>query len=220
MTRLGAALVLLAAGCMSPSDRPAASAADRPRVLALGDSYTIGEGVAEADRWPNVVAARLGLAAPEVVAVTGWTTDELAAGIDAAGPRGPFDLVTLLIGVNNQYRGRDLRAYRTEVAALLDRAVAFAGGEGGRVVAVSIPDWGVTPFAEGRDRAEVASEIDAFNAAFRAEAEARGARWVDITPLSRTQGRLVGPDGLHPTAAAYAAWADRIEPAARAALGR
>ena len=191
-----------------------------PRYLALGDSYTVGEGVAEGGRWPDRLADRLGLVAPEVVAVTGWTTDELAAGIEAARPRGPYALVTLLIGVNDQYRGRDVAAFRPEAGALLDRAVAFAGGEAGRVVAVSIPDWGVTPFAEGRDRAEIARQIDAYNAAFRAEAEARSARWADVTPLSRTQGRLVVGDGLHPTAEAYAAWADRIEPAARAALGR
>ena len=190
-----------------------------PRFLALGDSYTIGEGVDAADRWPSVLAARLRLGEPEIVAVTGWTTDELAAGIDAAAPRAPYDLVTLLIGVNNQYRDRGLDAYRTEVGALLDRAVTFAGGEPGRVVAVSIPDWGVTPFAEGRDRDRVARQIDAFNAAFRAEATARGTQWVDVTPLSRTQGRLVVSDDLHPNAEAYAAWADLIGPVARRALG-
>ena len=223
MSRLGAALLLLAAGCMDAPDRPATPEADAPRFLALGDSYTIGEGVSEADRWPNQLVDRLGaegvrLGSPEIVAVTGWTTDELAAGIEVADPKGPFALVTLLIGVNNQYRGGDLGAYRAEVGALLDRAIAFAGGEAARVVGVSIPDWGVTPFAEGRDRNEVAAEIDAFNAAFRAEAGARGAHWVDVTPLSRTQGRLVVEDGLHPDAEAYAAWVGLIEPEARAAL--
>lgn len=224
MSRLGALLFL--AGCMTSPDPPLEAAApesDAFRYLALGDSYTVGEGVAETDRWPVQLAARLRadglrLGAPEIVAVTGWTTDELAAGVDAADPQGPFALVTLLIGVNDQYRGRGLDAYRVEVGALLDRAVGFAGGEARRVVAVSIPDWGVTPFAGGRERAEIASQIDAFNATFRAEAEARGARWVDVTPLSRTQDRLVVDDGLHPNAEAYAAWTERIGPAARAAL--
>ena len=197
------------------------------RVLALGDSYTIGEGVAPAGRWPAQLAARLrasGVAVgpPTIVAETGWTTDELNAGLDAAAPEGPFDLVTLLIGVNDQYRGRPLDGIRQRLAGLIDRAVALAGGDASRVVMVSVPDWGVTPFAasEGRDAAAVAAEVDALNAAARAEATARGVAFVDVTPLSRTQGALVVDDGLHPTAEAYAAWTDRIEPAARAALGR
>ncbi|MEM1116396.1 MAG: SGNH/GDSL hydrolase family protein [Bacteroidota bacterium] len=194
-----------------------------PRFLALGDSYTIGEGVPEADRWPNQLVRRLGaegirLGAAEVVAVTGWTTADLAAGVEAAAPEGPFDLVTLLIGVNDQYDGVGLGDYRLRVADLLNRAVAFAGGEPGRALAVSIPDWSVTPFAEARDRDEIARQIDAFNAAFRTEAEARGIRWVDITPLTRTKGRRVVDDGLHPNAEAYAAWVDLILPDARSAL--
>lgn len=193
------------------------------RYLALGDSYTIGEGVAPDDRWPAVLAERLradgfDLAPPQIVARTGWTTDELDAGIDAAAPSGTFELVTLLIGVNNQYRGRPLDAYRQQVADLLQRAVGFAGGEPGRVVAVSIPDWGVTPFAAGRDRDQIAREIDAFNAVAEAEARRIGARWVDVTPLSRTQGALTVGDGLHPNAEAYRGWVDLIEPAAQAAL--
>ena len=195
-----------------------------PRFLALGDSYTVGEGVAPADRWPARLARRLrqsgvAVADPEVVAVTGWTTDELGAGIDAADPQGPFALVTLLIGVNDQYRGRPLAEYRDAYRALLGRAVGFAGGDPEHVVAVSFPDWGATPFAADRDRRRVAAEVDAFNAAARAEARARGVAWVDVTALSRTQGADVGADGLHPTGAAYAAWTERVEPAARAALG-
>ncbi|MDX1421232.1 MAG: GDSL-type esterase/lipase family protein, partial [Rubricoccaceae bacterium] len=165
---------------------------------------------------------------PEVVAVTGWTTDELAGGLDAAEAegrvQGRYALVTLLVGVNNQYRGRDLDGYRDELRTLLARAVAFAGGEASRVVVVSIPDWGVTPFAARtpsgavRDRDAIAQAIDAFNAVAREEAAAVGARWVDITPLSRTQGAQVVDDALHPDGAAYAAWTDLVLPAARAAL--
>lgn len=211
------ALSALLAGCMTSSDAP--------RFLALGDSYTIGEGVAPAEGWPGQLAARLrqsgvAIGEPETIAVTGWTTDELDAGIDAAAPEGPFDLVTLLIGVNNQYRGYPLDSYRADVRALLARAVGFAGGDASRVVAVSFPDWGVTPFAADRDRGQIAAEVDAFNAAARAEAEAAGAAWVDIADLSRTQGALVVDDRLHPSAEAYAGWVARILPAAREALER
>ena len=193
------------------------------RWLALGDSYTIGEGVADADRWPNQVAARLRaegleLATPEIIATTGWTTDELAAGIDDASPRGPYDGVTLLIGVNDQYRGRPAEDYREPFRALLTRAIAFADGDASRVVVVSIPDWGVMPFAGDRDRAEIARQLDAYNALANAEADRAGAAWVDITPLSRTQGELAADDGLHPSGEAYRAWADRITPVVREAL--
>ena len=204
----------------APASASATASPSGARVLALGDSYTIGEGVASADRWPVQLAARLGAVAPEIVAVTGWTTDELDAGIDAADPQGTYELVTLLIGVNNQYRGTSLEGYRTEYRALLGRAIGFAGGDPSRVVAVSFPDWGVTPFASSDRRTpdQLAAEVDAFNAVAREEAEAAGVAWVDIAPLSRTQGALVADDGLHPSAEAYAAWVERVLPAAREAL--
>ncbi|MGH8078339.1 MAG: GDSL-type esterase/lipase family protein, partial [Lysobacter sp.] len=143
--------------------------------LALGDSYTIGEGVPEAGRWPVQLAAALrregiDLADPRIIATTGWTTDELATAIDAAEPVGSFDFVSLLIGVNNQYRGRSVAEYRSEFTALLKRAIGFTGGRADRVLVLSIPDWGVTPFAaaqfaqqQGRDDAQIARELDAFN---------------------------------------------------------
>lgn len=196
-----------------------------PRFLALGDSYTIGESVAVADRWPNQLALQLrkggiAIADPEIIAKTGWTTDELSSAIDAARPQGPYALVTLLIGVNNQYRGRDAEQYRKEFAVLLKRAIAFAGGDPKRVVVVSIPDWGVTPFAAGRDRAKIGQEIDLFNAINREETKRGGARYADITPASRRDATLVAPDGLHPSAKMYAQWVSVIEPQARAALGQ
>ena len=200
-----------------------ALAATRPpaRYLALGDSYTIGESVAEADRWPNQLARALQMPQPEIIAKTGWTTDELNAAIDKAKPRGPYDLVTLLIGVNNQYRGRDAEQYRRELVGLLNRAIAFAGGKPSRVVVVSIPDWGVTPFAANRDRAKIGAEIDRFNAINREETLRVKARYVDITPISRRVANdplLVAEDGLHPSAKMYAQWVKLIEPEARAAL--
>ncbi|WP_321824507.1 GDSL-type esterase/lipase family protein, partial [Xanthomonas citri] len=118
------------------------------RYLALGDSYTIGEGVAPAQRWPSQLVDGLraygwNVAPPQIIATTGWTTDELQAGIDAAAPQAPFELVSLLIGVNNQYRGRSLDAYRSQFDALLQRAIGFAGGLAARVFVLSIPDWGL-----------------------------------------------------------------------------
>ncbi|HET7435871.1 MAG TPA: SGNH/GDSL hydrolase family protein [Thermoanaerobaculia bacterium] len=183
------------------------------RYLALGDSYTIGESVPEADRFPVQLARALNIAPPQIIAKTGWTTDELNAAIDAANPQGPFDLVTLLIGVNNQYRGRDINEYRTQFAALLQRAIGFAGGDARKVVVVSIPDWGVTPFAEGRDRAKIGEEIDAFNAVNREETAKAGARYADITAGSRnaaTDASLVAGDGLHPSGKMYADWVSAI----------
>jgi lysophospholipase L1-like esterase len=189
------------------------------RYLALGDSYTIGESVAPADRFPHQLARELNLGDPQIIARTGWTTDELNDAIDAANPQGPFDLVTLLIGVNNQYRGRDAEQYRVELAALLQRAIGFAGGDAKNVVVVSIPDWGVTPFAEGRDRAEIAKDIDRYNAINREEAVRAGARYVDITPVSRGgDPALVAEDKLHPSGKQYTEWMRLILPEAQAAL--
>ncbi|MET0505433.1 MAG: SGNH/GDSL hydrolase family protein [Luteibacter sp.] len=193
--------------------------------LALGDSYTIGEGVADAGRWPEQLVARLrgngiAVAAPRIVATTGWTTDELFSAMDAAELRGRYGLVTLLIGVNNQYRGRAGTEYREQFLALLQRAVTLAG-DSRRVVVVSIPDWGVTAFAEGRDRAAIGREIDAFNAIGRDETIRAHARWVDITPASREAGAQPGmlvDDGLHPSAQQYAMWVEKILPEARAAI--
>lgn len=196
------------------------------RFLALGDSYTIGESVAEAERWPNQLAERLKVEGlPVVVTIiarTGWTTDELAAAIDRASPQGPYDLVSLLIGVNNQYRGRDADEYHREFRALLERAIAFAGGEPAHVIVLSIPDWGVTPFASGRDRAQIAQEIDTFNAINRTEAELRGVAYVDVTPVSRQatfDPELIAGDGLHPSGKMYAEWAEMAFAAAHEALG-
>ena len=198
------------------------TSATTARLLALGDSYTIGEGVAADERWPERLAFLLGdrgfaVAPPVIVARTGWTTDELSAGIDAAAPLGPFDMVTLLVGVNNQYRGRSPSEYRDQFRALLTRAIAFAGARANHVIVLSIPDWSVTPFAGGRDRARIAAEIDELNAINRDEAIHAGARYVDIIATSRRAARepaLLAPDGLHPSEAMYREWAGAVFPEA------
>ena len=197
------------------------------RYLALGDSYTIGEGVAAEARWPNQLVAALrarglAIAGPELVARSGWTCDELSAGIDAASPAGRFALVSLLIGVNDQFRGASAAEYASRFAPLLARAVALAGGRAGRVIVVSLPDWGVTPFAEGRDRAAIATAIDAFNAVNRAEASRAGVRYVDVTASSRRAAgdeTRVTSDGLHPSAAMYADWVRLVLPPAATIVG-
>lgn len=194
------------------------------RYLALGDSYTIGEGVPAEGTWPFQLAAALRargivLDDPQVIATTGWTTDELAAAIDAAAPQGPFALVSLLIGVNNQYRGRPLAEYRQQFEQLLQRAIALAGENAQRVLVLSIPDWGMTPYAHanGRDAATVAREIDDFNAAAHACCGDYGVAFVDITPASREHGgepAMLVDDDLHPSAAMYRRWMEQALPVA------
>jgi len=195
--------------------------------LALGDSYTIGEGVAPGERWPVQLAARLrgesvDVADPQIVATTGWTTDELSAAMDAGTFVPRYDLVTLLIGVNDQYRGRPLDEYRRQFRDLLQRAIELAEAKPAHMIVVSIPDWGVTPFAalEGRERARIGREIDVFNAVASAETGNAGAAWVDVTSISRraeSREELVG-DGLHPSGAQYARWTGAILPIARDVL--
>jgi lysophospholipase L1-like esterase len=197
------------------------------RFLALGDSYTIGESVAKAERWPmllaNLLMDRGYITEVSIIARTGWTTDELWSGIQSGGLSPPYDLVSLLIGVNNQYRGLDLDEYRVGFRLLLDNAVDYAGGDPGRVLVLSIPDWSVTPFAEGREPDQIAREIDRFNTVNLAESRGAGVQYVDITRESRTDARdlsFIAPDGLHPSGSMYAAWAELALPAALAALSR
>jgi len=187
--------------------------------LALGDSSTIGEGVEPAGRWPMQLAAALpdigvDVDDPTIIATTGWTTDELEAGIDADAPQGPFELVSLLIGVNDQYRGRSVDEYRPRFTALLQRALAFAADRAPRGLVLSIPDWGVTPYAvaSGRDRVQIGQELDAYNAAAAAICAEHDVAFVDITDLSRQLGGesvMLAEDGLHPSAAMYTLWHQR-----------
>ncbi len=193
------------------------------RYLALGDSYTIGEGVPESARWPAQLAQALRadgipMSDPTIIAQTGWTTDELDAAIDQAHPLAEYDLVSLLIGVNNQYRGRSLDDYRVQFCALLERAIGLAQSQRERVLVLSIPDWGVTTFARGRDGAAIASAIDLFNATARQACTQRGVAFVDITTASRQRGGetdMLVADGLHPSAAMYARWAGLALPVVR-----
>ncbi len=193
--------------------------------LALGDSYTIGESVPAEARWPVQLVQRIRrrgvrIDEPRIVAVTGWTTDELSAGMDQAELGPAYALVSLLIGVNDQYRGRSAGSYRKAFTSLLQRAVALADHRPQHVIVVSIPDWGTTPFARDdvRGPQRIADELDVYNAIARDETSRAGAHWVSITALSRQHAELVADDGLHPSAAQYTLWADAIEPSAAQAL--
>lgn len=194
--------------------------------LALGDSYTIGEQVEAKDNFPHQVTAILNkagldVAPPKIIAVTGWTTDELAAAISQENIQDTFSFVTLLIGVNNQYRGRSLENYQDEYKQLLEQAIGFAGGDTDKVFVLSIPDWGVTPFAEGRDREQIAKEIDAYNTIKEAMTKAHKCHWLEITESTREHGTdesyLVG-DKLHYSGKEYAIWAQRLAPMIENAL--
>lgn len=205
----------------------APAASTEARFLALGDSYTIGESVAPELRWPVQLAAALNAAGvpvanPHIIARTGWTTDELSAAIDQNPPEGQFELVSLLIGVNNQYRGRPVDEFRLEFRALLQRAIGFGSRKSAsQLLVLSIPDWGVTPFAADRDRALITAQINQYNQAKREETLAAGAAWIEITSLTReavADPELVAGDGLHPSGKDYRRWAERAMPAARKVL--
>ncbi|SDZ06632.1 Lysophospholipase L1 [Lysobacter sp. yr284] len=196
--------------------------------LALGDSYSIGEAVPEAGRWPVQLAAGLrargvGLAAPRIIATTGWTTDELALALDLAEPLGEWDFVSLLIGVNNQYRGRSAAQYAGEYRQLLERAIGYARGRPDRVLALSIPDWGATPFGaqDKRGAAVIGAELDVFNITASEICVRHGVAFVDIAPLSRelaAQPAMLADDGLHPSAQMYARWTELALPVAEGLL--
>jgi lysophospholipase L1-like esterase len=186
--------------------------------LALGDSYTIGEQVPMHDNFPHQAVGLLrrqnfDVADPVIIATTGWTTDELAASIREHNIMDTFSFVTLLVGVNNQYRGRNIENYKAEFKELLDEAIAFSGGHPQNVIVLSIPDWGVTPFAAGRDRDKVAREIDLYNAACREIALADKCQYIEITESTRKNGMAkdyLAADGLHPSGKEYTIWAERL----------
>jgi lysophospholipase L1-like esterase len=194
--------------------------------LALGDSYTIGEGVTERDGWPSRLVAGLringtGIDDPRVIARTGWTTDEILAAVREERVTDQFDLVTLLAGVNDQFRGLGVERYRQSFDRLLHTAVGLAKLPS-HLIVLSIPDWSVTPFATGRDRAGIAREIDAFNDVNRTAAASARTRYLDITLSSRQASRnaeLLAADGLHPSATMYSMWVDLLLPVVRGALG-
>jgi lysophospholipase L1-like esterase len=198
--------------------------APRLKYLALGDSYTIGEALNVEDSWPMQWADVLrkngtAIENPGMIAKTGWTTDELAEALDEADNNGtlntPYDLVSLSIGVNNQYRGLDIQAYNEEFSKLLNRAIGYAGSNKRHVFVLSIPDWGITPFGKnsGRDIGIIAAELDAYNQINAEISQKLGVNWIDISTITRASGdhtAFYADDGLHPSHALYALWVKEL----------
>ncbi len=190
------------------------------KYLALGDSYTIGEQVSFENRFPVQLVKKLGLEGikvdmPVFIAKTGWTTDELLEAIELNRPDHDYDIVTLLIGVNNQYRGRSLEQYAIEFEALLNKSIYYANNKRDHVFVISIPDYGVTPFGQGKDMNTISREIDLFNAVNQRITQKYDVAYVPITSISRKafdDTSLVAGDGLHPSGEMYALWVDALFP--------
>lgn len=187
------------------------------RYLALGDSYTIGEAVAESERWPVQLVKRWreagrNVADPRIIATTGWRTDNLKAAMTAASLSNDWDVVSLLIGVNNQYQGKPADQYAIEFEGLLNDAIQLAGGQKDRVFVVSIPDYGFTPFGQPKQEA-ITRALNEFNAINERISRAHGVAYVQITDISReglSKPELVAGDRLHPSGVMYTRWTERI----------
>lgn len=189
---------------------------DIPKTyLALGDSYTIGESLPIYESYPYQTVQLLRekgvqITAPEIIAKTGWTTDELATAINRSKFIEKYDYVSLLIGVNNQYRGRQSEEYAIQFEELLNKAIGFSANDATHVFVISIPDWGATPFAEGRDTGKIAKEIDQFNDINKRISEKHRVTYIEITEGSREAKKnpaLVARDKLHPSGLEYSKWA-------------
>ena len=186
--------------------------------LALGDSYTIGEAVSLTESFPYQVVQLLrskeyNFSAAEIIAKTGWTTDELLDAINKSTLLSKYDFVTLLIGVNNQYRGRDALEYKEQFEELLKKAIELANGKKEHVIIVSIPDYSVTPYANSMDTEKISKELEVFNSINRALSIQYKVQYVDITETSRnakSDPALITSDGLHPSGKEYAKWAEKI----------
>ena len=219
MALLAMSLLLHCADLNGPMPTPTPTKAPKTvRFLALGDSYTIGESVAEPERWPNQLATFLKSQAVEVdttwiIARTGWRTDNLMDGINLAQPDSSFNLVGLCIGVNNQYQGRPIAQYELEFRQLLARSIAHAGGRKELVFILSYPDYGYTPFGAS-NLASISLQVDAFNAVSKRVAEEKGIQYFDIVDISRqglVEPDLVASDGLHPSGKQYGEWIASIQ---------
>jgi acyl-CoA thioesterase-1 len=220
--------VLILAGCGSNETTQPVPSTTSLKLLALGDSYTIGQGVVQSQSWPFQLAAALrtdshSVAQPTIVAETGWTTSDLLQAIAETNLDPPYDIVTLLIGVNDQFQGFDQENYTPGFVALLERAISFAESDTGRVIIISIPDYTVTPFGQANSPAGSTEALNGFNTVNRETATNRGVYYVDITPISRQaldDPELIASDDLHPSGKMYAQWVQELLPVVRLILQR
>ena len=198
---------------------PSVSAQDNVySFLALGDSYTIGESVAVDERWPVQLvrflrAEGIDIKDPQIIAKTGWTTEELREAITGSELNPPYDLVSLLIGVNDQYRGYDIDHYPNNFRYLLEKALSLAGDDPDNVIVLSIPDYGVTPFAREKNPSKIARELEAYNAINKSISDSLGVHYVNITPISleaANDSSLLAPDELHPSGKMYRLWTEKV----------
>lgn len=205
-------ILILLVGCSRHEQKP-------PKLyLALGDSYTIGESVEVFERWPNQLVSELNknsivFEQAKIIAKTGWTTGELLNAIEEQQIDESYDLVSLMIGVNNQYRGLSIENFKEEFTVLLKKAITFSKKNETGVVVLSIPDWGVTPFASDRDQNKIAEEIDQFNSVISQVCSNYKVSYIDVTEISRqvtSQPNLVAQDGLHPSSIMYSLWVKKV----------
>jgi acyl-CoA thioesterase I len=211
------AILIMFVGCRKQSSPAAEDGRSGASYLALGDSYTIGESVTEPERWPVILADTLAktgtpVKTPRIIATTGWTTRDLLAALQNFNPETPFDVVSLMIGVNNQYQGRSIDEFRFELIQLLDKSIGYAGGDTQNVFVLSIPDWGMTPLGAAR-REQIGKEIDQFNAVVKAECDKKNIRFIDITVLTRTvltDPSLLAKDRLHYSGSMHRLWANEV----------
>jgi lysophospholipase L1-like esterase len=190
---------------------------EKVKFLALGDSYTIGESVSDYDRWPNQLIDRLRNAGIEcddatIVAHTGWRTPQLQMEVNNARLSNDYNLVSILIGVNDLYNGWPASQYTVDFEVMLDTAISLAGGNRGAVFVLSIPDYGFTPFGQGNQQM-ISKVVDEFNAINKAIAESRQVKYFDITEISRrglADATLIAGDGLHPSGKMYSLWVSKV----------
>ena len=210
-------LLLLSLSCKMKDEETEIKPVEPIRYLALGDSYTIGESVPSDQNFPaqfvdSLKASGVAVSSYKIIAQTGWTTTNLKLAIEASTLKDTFNLVSLLIGVNNQYQGKDINLYKKEFVELVERAIQFAGGKKDHVFVVSIPDYGYTPFGKNNQMA-ISSEIDLYNSINKRLSDSLGLKYYNITPISRrglSEPDLVAGDGLHPSAKMYKEWVKLI----------
>ena len=205
--------VVLNIGCSNNKNKN-----DKKKFLALGDSYTVGEGIPDSLSWPNQLITEINknkihFESPKILAKTGWTSNELLFAIDSINLKETYNYVSLMIGVNDQYDGLGLQNFKIKLKKLIKKALFYSGYNSNNVFVLSIPDWGVTPFAKDRNPNEIMKEINQFNSVIMEVCENEGLKYIDITPISRqakTNLSLVASDGLHPSEKMYSIWVKKI----------